>query len=588
MAVCRLDPVLIDRIAAGEVVERPASAIKELIENALDAGARRIEVAIEAGGKRLLRVSDDGVGMDGADLDLAVERHATSKLAGGDLTMIATLGFRGEALPAIASVGRLEIHTRAQGDQPHGLVLVVDAGRKGAIRPSAHPQGTRVELAGLFAATPARLKFLKSDRAEAQAVADIVKRLAMAHPHVGFILRGEHLQGVELAPCAADAKGFGERIVHILGRDFGDNSVPIEAWREGVSLTGFASLPTYHRANAQAQYLFVNGRSVRDKMMGAAVRAAYRDYLPIDRFPVVALFLTCDPRFVDVNVHPAKAEVRFRDPGLIRGLMIGAMKQAIASANYRAATSGATKALDALAQSHFARGEAIASHAPDTGWLAAGLPPFVPATGYPAVDGDTSADAGHRNFPLGAARAQLHETYIVAQTADGVVIVDQHAAHERLVYERLKRARDAQGIERQLLLFPAIVDLGESDRECLLASRAELAALGLTLDGFGPGAVVVQELPALLKESDIGALVRDVAHTLADDDAPALSTRLDRVLATMACHSSVRAGRRLRAEEMNALLREMEDTPGAGQCNHGRPTYIELKLSEIERLFGRR
>jgi DNA mismatch repair protein MutL len=592
MAVRRLDPILIDRIAAGEVVERPASAIKELMENALDAGARRIEVTIEAGGKRLLRVSDDGVGMDGADLDLAVERHATSKLDEGDLTRIATLGFRGEALPAMASVGRLEIHTRAQGDPQHGLMLVVDAGRKGPIRPSAQQLGTRVELAGLFAATPARLKFLKSDRAEAQAVADVVKRLAMAHPHVSFTLQGEHLQGLELAPCGADAKGFGERIGQILGREFGDNSVWIEATREGASLTGFASLPTYHRANAQAQYLFVNGRSVRDKMMGAAVRAAYRDYLPFDRFPIVALFLTYDPRFVDVNVHPAKAEVRFRDPGLVRGLMIGAVKEAIASARHRAATSGGTKALDALAQSHFARGDRIGSLATvenrRANFLPAGLPPLAPQTSRSGVDDDSGADAGLLKFPLGAARAQLHETYIVAQTADGVVIVDQHAAHERLVYERLKRARDAQGIERQLLLIPAIVELDESDRERLLASREELAALGLLLDGFGPGAVAVQELPALLMGSDIGGLVRDIAHTLADDDAPALSTRLDRLLATMACHHSVRAGRRLRAEEMNALLREMEGTPGAGQCNHGRPTYIELKLSDIERLFGRR
>jgi DNA mismatch repair protein MutL len=609
MAVRRLDPVLVDRIAAGEVVERPAAAVKELVENALDAGARRIDIVVEAGGKRLIRVSDDGCGMGNSDLDLAVERHATSKLEGDDLTAIATLGFRGEALPAMASVARLEIHTRARGDEHHGYTIVVDAGIKSAVMPSAHPIGTRVEIAALFAATPARLKFLKSDRAEAQAVADCVKRLAMAHPRVGFTLQGDHLHGLNLSPCSDDDNGVAERLTQILGREFRDNALTIDAVRDGVSTTGFASLPTYHRANAQAQFLFVNGRSVRDKMLAAAVRAAYRDYLPFDRFPIVALFVVCDPHFVDVNVHPAKAEVRFRDSGLVRGLIIGALKEAIAGANYRASTSGGTKALDALSRTSFAFRDRSAGAAAEwtrdwsdpspqpvaAGPAATSSPAAVPHAALvvgsrPQADtrADLSDDADYRAFPLGAARAQLHETYIVAQTHDGLVLVDQHAAHERLVYERMKRALAAQGIERQLLLIPEIVELEEAERQLLLSNTNELERLGLSLESFGPGAVAVREVPSLLKDSNISRLIRDIGQTLAEDDASALPVRLDRILATMACHHSVRAGRRLKAEEMDALLRAMEQTPGAGQCNHGRPTYVELKLSDIERLFGRR
>jgi DNA mismatch repair protein MutL len=598
MAVRRLDPLLVDRIAAGEVVERPAAAVKELVENALDAGAHRVEVTIEAGGKQLIRVSDDGCGMSAEDLDLAVERHATSKLEDGDLSAIATLGFRGEALPAIASVARLEVHTRSLADH-HGRTLVVDSGVKSAVRPSAHPRGTRVEVQALFAATPARLKFLRSDRAEAQAVADVVKRLAMAQPQVAFGLSGDHLNGLNLAPCASDRSGVAKRLTQILGREFHDNARAIDALREGICLTGFAGLPTNHRANAQAQYLFVNNRAVRDKMMTAAVRAAYRDYLPADRFPTVALFLTCAPHFVDVNVHPAKAEVRFRDPGLVRGLIIGGVQEAIASANYRAATSGGAKALDILSRNRFSfsgrGGEASAWPIPVAGeqplesapasaqtQLSVAREPFADVP--PAL----REDAQHEAFPLGAARAQLHETYILAQTRDGLVLVDQHAAHERLVYERMKRSLAEHGIERQSLLIPEIVDLDEADQQVVIARAAELAELGLLIDSFGTGAVAVRELPALLKDSNIRRLIQDIAQTLGQDDASDLSSRLDRILATMACHHSVRAGRRLKAEEMNALLREMEVTPGAGQCNHGRPTYIELKLSDIERLFARR
>jgi DNA mismatch repair protein MutL len=602
MAVRRLDPVLVDRIAAGEVVERPAAAVKELVENALDAGARRVDVTITAGGKQLIRVSDDGCGMSADDLDLAVERHATSKLDNGDLTAIATLGFRGEALPAMASVARLEIHTRGRSDEHHGRTIVVDAGSKSAVMPSAHPRGTRVEVAALFAATPARLKFLKSDRAEAQAVADVVKRLAMAQPQVAFTLSGDHISGLSLSPCATDRNGLAARFRQILGREFDDNALPIDAVREGIALSGFAALPTYHRANAQAQYLFVNGRVVRDRMMAAAVRAAYRDYLPADRFPTVALFLACDPHFVDVNVHPAKAEVRFRDPGLVRGLIIGAVREAIAAAKHRTATSGGAMALDVLSRNRFAfwdrgRDEPAAPAEPPPANMerrhdsvAETVQQRLAVTAKPVADvsSDLRDDAQYEAFPLGAARAQLHETYILAQTRDGLVLVDQHAAHERLVYERMKRSLAEHGIERQLLLIPEIVDLDEADQQVLISGASELERLGLSIDGFGPGAVAVREVPALLRDSDIRRLIRDIAQTLGQDEEATLSSRLDRILATMACHHSVRAGRRLRAEEMNALLREMEITPGAGQCNHGRPTYIELKLSDIERLFARR
>ncbi|MDB5508741.1 MAG: mutL [Hyphomicrobiales bacterium] len=597
MNVRRLDPILVDRIAAGEVVERPASAVKELVENALDAGARRIEIVIEAGGRKLIRVVDDGSGMDRQDLELAVDRHATSKLADGDLSAISTLGFRGEALPSIGSVARLEITTR-QAEADHAIRLRVDQGVKGAVTPAAHPHGTRVEVADLFIATPARLKFLKSDRAEAQAVADVVKRLAMAHPRVRFSLSGDNLSGFDHADCGQGSDGRLARIAQILGRDFSPNALSVEAEREGFLLSGFAGLPTFHRANAQAQYLYVNGRPVRDKLLSGAVRAAYMDYLAGDRHPALALFLDCDPRMVDVNVHPAKAEVRFRDPGLVRGLIVGALKQTLAGALHRASSTGGARTLDMLAR------ETPSWRAPapaNWDWQAS---PAAPAPGFgeshqaafvaepPSADTrahETPVAQPDLDAPLGAARTQLHDTYIVAQTRDGIVIVDQHAAHERLVYERLKRQREQTGIERQMLLIPAIVDMDEGDVARLLSHADALEKSGLALEGFGPGAVAVREVPAILSKADPTRLVRDVADTLAEDgQAVSLDKRLDHVLATMACHHSVRAGRRLTGDEMNALLREMEATPGSGQCNHGRPTYVELKLSDVERLFGRK
>jgi DNA mismatch repair protein MutL len=589
MPVRRLDPVLVDRIAAGEVVERPASAVKELVENALDAGATRVEVAIEAGGKRLIRVIDNGAGMNAADLDLAVERHATSKLADGDLANIATLGFRGEALPSIGSVANLTIVTRNEGAE-QGSAIRVEQGRKGAIKPVAQVNGTRVEVRELFAATPARLKFLKSDRTEAHAIADAIQRLAMAHTGVRFTLSGPDVAGFDYAPCAADDAGLLERLTQILGKEFRANALPVDASREGIGLHGFAGLPTWHRASTAGQYFFVNGRPVRDKLFAGAVRAAYIDHLPAGRYPAAVLFVSCDPHEVDVNVHPAKAEVRFRDPGLVRGLLIGALKQTLAAALHRATPSAGAAAIGAFASRQMPNG---AAWRPD---LSPANPGFAEEQarfdGF-APGADARGHARHNDAgasPLGAARTQVHETYIIAQTADGIVIVDQHAAHERLVSERLKTARAKKNVERQPLLVPAVVELDEAAVTRLLDAAPLLAEFGLSIEPFGPGAVLLREQPSLVKDLDAGRLLRDLADTLAEDEratAP-LERRLDHVLATLACHNSIRAGRRLLPDEMNALLREMERTPGAGQCNHGRPTYIELKLADIERLFGRR
>ncbi|PWB83715.1 MAG: DNA mismatch repair endonuclease MutL [Methylocystaceae bacterium] len=604
MPVRRLDPILVDRIAAGEVVERPASAVKELVENALDAGAARIDVAIEAGGRRLIRVVDDGCGMSADDLSLAVERHATSKIPDGDLTAIATLGFRGEALPSIAAVADVTIDTRALGAEV-GAQIRVEAGEKRPMRASNWPKGTRIEVRDLFAATPARLKFLKSERTETAAVVDVVKRLAMANPSVRFGFAGDSGQMFDYAGCGSESAGRARRVAQALGEDFAANAVALEAERSGFRLTGIAGLPTFHRANAQMQYVYVNGRPVRDKLFAGAVRAAYLDFLAHDRHPALALFLECDPRAVDVNVHPAKAEVRFSDPGLVRGLVVGALKEALASALHRSADAPTRAALDVLAARARGAGSFSTSfgerprlsydwdprRSPNAPTGFAEAPQAAFDIGAPSADARPSRAAPAETdaeAPLGAARAQIHETYVVAQTRDGLVIVDQHAAHERLVYEKLKAQRAQNGVARQLLLIPSVVELDDVRLDALLPALPQLAELGLVLEPFGPGAVLVRESPAILGDIDHARLVADIADLLAEDgDARALTRRLDAVLATFACHHSVRAGRRLTAEEMNALLREMEKTPGSGQCNHGRPTYIELKLADIEKLFGR-
>ena len=614
MPVRQLSEGIVNRIAAGEVVERPASVVKELVENALDAGATRIEVLTDGGGRRLIRVSDDGAGMTRDDLALAIERHATSKLPDDDLLDIRTLGFRGEALPSIGAVARLTITTR-HASEPHAWAITVDAGEKAQVRPGALGEGTRVEVHDLFYATPARLKFLKSDRSEGEAIRDVVRRLAMSRPDVAFTLAGEERAPVSWAAALPGAPGHLARLSDILGAEFRANAVEVRGGREGLAIEGFAALPTLTRANSLGQHLFVNGRPVRDKLLIGVVRAAYADYLPRDRHPIVALFVTVDPHEVDVNVHPAKAEVRFRDPGLVRSLLIRALQEALARDGQRAATTGGSATVAAFRPAAMpSRGTSggtggawdwrrspsrpadlhgFAMHA--RGGAAFGLAEAAQAAfdvGQPSADarvevGEPAPELLDR--PLGAARAQVHETYIVAQTRDGIVIVDQHAAHERIVYEQLKAALARAGIARQILLIPEIVELDEADVERLVARTDELARYGLALEPFGPGAVAVRETPSLLGEIDARALVRNLSEHIAEwDEALPLERRLMHVAATMACHGSVRAGRRLKPDEMNALLREMEATPNSGQCNHGRPTYVELKLADIERLFGRR
>jgi DNA mismatch repair protein MutL len=626
----RLPETVINRIAAGEVVERPASALKELVENSLDAGARHIDVRIEDGGRSLIAVADDGCGMTADELRLAVERHATSKLPDDDLFHIETLGFRGEALPSIGAVSRLSIASRSEG-AVEAWQITVEGGEVHEPQPAALARGTQVEVRDLFFATPARLKFLKMPRTEASHALDTLTRLAMAFPAVGFSLTDDGRNRLRL-PAGQQPL---ERLEALMGREFADNALAIDAARPSgaamsesgngdepdathqpvARLTGFIGLPTLNRATSAAQYLFVNGRPVRDRLLFGTVRAAYRDFLAHDRHPLVALFLDIAAGDVDVNVHPAKAEVRFRDAATVRGLIIGALKHALADAGHRASTTVAAGALGSLRPGGLPVGHGGSGAHPTPaaayawrqsgGYASRGLAEAAAAFQAPLAELDArpsaamadavneaaaaDADGVVNDYPLGVARAQVHETYIVAQTADGVVIVDQHAAHERLVYERMKAALAAGGVKRQGLLIPEVIELGESAAERLIARKADLDALGLVIDAFGPGAVVVREIPALLGQTDVQGLVRDLADELeAFGEAMALNQRLGDICGTMACHGSVRAGRRLNAAEMNALLREMERTPHSGQCNHGRPTYVELKLADIERLFGRR
>ena len=629
MPIRRLPPEIVNRIAAGEVVERPASAVKELVENALDAGATRIEIEIHGGGLSRILVADDGCGLSPDELLLAVERHATSKLSAGadgdyDLLRIASLGFRGEALPSIGSVSRLTISSRAKGSadapQNQAWALLVEGGAMGAPAPTGFPgpHGARVEVRDLFYATPARLKFMKSERAEAMAIAEEVKRQAMAHEAVGFSLDIDGRRTLRLPAEHPGPDGRLARLAAILGHDFHDNALAIEHERDGVRLSGFAGLPTYNRGNAAHQYLFVNGRPVRDRLLQGALRAAYADYLARDRHPSAALYVDLDAAFVDVNVHPAKAEVRFRDPALVRGLIVGGLRHSLAAAGHRSSTTTAAQALSGFQARSGGAGYSPGYTPPPSAagfsaWQAGGWTPR-PSTGVlpglaeatarvePAYDPETGVyeptEQAHAptaqvidplDFPLGAARAQVHETYIVAQTRDGMIIVDQHAAHERLVYERMKAEMAAGGVARQTLLLPEVVELDPAEADRVMGKAEELAALGLVVEAFGPGAVLVRETPALLGATDAAGLIRDIADDLAENGAAlALGERLEAVCSTMACHGSVRAGRRLSAPEMNALLREMEATPHSGQCNHGRPTYVELKLSDIEKLFGRR
>ncbi len=598
MPIRQLSPETINRIAAGEVVERPASVVKELVENAIDAGAREIDVVTAGGGISLIRVTDDGHGMGPDDLTLAVERHATSKLSDDDLFNIRTMGFRGEALPSIGSIALLTIQSRARGAE-NAYEITVARGAKSGLKPAALNGGTRIEVRELFSATPARLKFLKSERAENMATAEVVKRLAMANPHVGFMLTTSERAGLRLPACAPGADGHLARLGRIMGPEFMADALHLAGEREGVRVAGFAGLPTLNRPDTTLQFLFVNGRPVRDKLLVGAVRAAYGDLIPKGRHPLLALFVDLDPREVDVNVHPAKVEVRFRDGARVRSMIIGGVRSVLDAAGHRASAAGGTATVEAFIHQSEMRpasgGSASSYQRPDQ-QMAPGFAEMMqaPLTGLDATSANTagfteapSPDLLDR--PLGAARAQLHETYIVAQTQNSVVIVDQHAAHERLVYERMKAMLANGGVKRQGLLIPEIVEVGEDEAAALSEQAEQLAELGLVLEAFGHGAVAVREVPALLGDTDVQGLVRDLASDLLHEgQSLRLRERLEAVCSTMACHGSVRAGRRLTAPEMNALLREMEAVPYSGQCNHGRPTYVELKLTDIERLFGRR
>jgi DNA mismatch repair protein MutL len=608
MTLRLLPETLVNRIAAGEVIERPAAAVKELVENAIDAGARHIDVVLEDGGRVLISVTDDGCGMTPEELELAVQRHATSKLPDDNLVDIRTLGFRGEALPSIGAVSRLSITSRAAGAET-AFGIEIEGGKTGTPKPAALGAGTRIEVRDLFYATPARLKFLKTPRTEVDHAADAIKRLAMAHPEIAFSLADEDRVRFRYGSAQGDLLTARlDRLSAVMGREFADNAVSVDSERGGIRLTGFAGVPTLNRGNARAQYLFVNGRPVQDRLLVGAVRGAYQDFLARNRHPMIALFLDVPPDAVDVNVHPAKAEVRFQDAGLVRGLIVGGLRRGLEAAGHRASTTVAAAALGAF-QPGF--GGSVASPSSSPSWrqgpaithelaeIAAAyqapastgvLDAFDAPSARAAVDAPLQdAPVPISSFPLGAARAQIHETYIVSQTDTGIVIVDQHAAHERLVYERMKNALADGGAKRQGLLIPEVIEMDEAAVERLCDRAPEFEELGLAIEKFGPGAVVVREVPALLGQANVTGLLRDLADDLEEFGAGlALKERLEDVCSTMACHGSVRAGRRLTAEEMNALLREMEVTPHSGQCNHGRPTYVELNLSDIERLFGRR
>ncbi len=597
MSIRRLPEHLVNRIAAGEVVERPASALKELVENAIDAGATRIAVGLAGGGIDRIEVSDNGCGMSPAEMALALERHATSKLPDDRIEAVATLGFRGEALPSIASVARLRIGSRPAGAD--GWARLVDNGRLEAEGPAALPPGTRISVEDLFARVPARRKFLRSARSEYAACVDVVKRLAMARPDIGFALEHEGrrslaVQGGEERPA---------RVAALTDRALAENSVGIDYQRGSARLGGVAGLPTFHRGVADHQFLFVNGRPVKDRLLIGAVRAAYQDLLARDRHPIVALFLEVPPEELDVNVHPAKTEVRFREAGLIRGLIIGGLRAALDTAGHRSAHQPTATLAGWTSAPDFDR------HSRESGNPASSFFEHQHRSGTPAFAGVTAGVAEARAdylpqaraepatapipdraaHPLGVARGQVAATYIVAEAEDGLILVDQHAAHERLVLERMRRALGSGGVARQALLLPEVVELDEVACDRLEARAAELSEMGLELERFGRRATLVRAVPALLGQSDIRGLVTDLADELAAyDEALSLKERLDHVAATMACHGSVRAGRILSVAEMNALLREMEATPHSGQCNHGRPTWVKLAHGDIEKLFGRR
>ena len=606
----RLPNGLINRIAAGEVIERPASAVKELVENSIDAGATDIEIIMRDGGRTFINVTDNGCGMSKQDLVLAVERHATSKLPTDNLDNISTLGFRGEALPSIGAVSKLTIKTRSKNMDTAWRIDVAGADVEVAA-PSSLKQGTQVEIRDLFYATPARLKFLKTDRTETGRTIDMIRRIAMVNPNISFTLNDGTRTNIRFNGAQGNLPNIRlSRIGEVIGRDFEDNSLLVEAEREGFMLTGYAGLPTLNRRTSSHQFLFVNGRPVHDKLLYGAVRGAYSDFLAYDRHPFVVLFLDAPKSSLDVNVHPAKTEVRFQEPGLVRGLIIGALKKTLAEAGYRSSSTVSNAALGILNKSISTvaltgsgdRGQShkIANLAQNR-YFSSTVAKDENTNGYLALNSAPMArtnDPTHKlsdalnemaSFPLGAAQAQLHKNYIVAQTNEGLVIVDQHAAHERLVYEQMKTHLKDGEIKRQLLLIPEVVDLEDTKLQRILEHKDGFAQLGLILEEFGEGAILVREVPSILGDINVKNLVIDIADELEElGSSTALEDKLGHICGTIACHSSVRSGRRLKIEEMNALLREMEKTPHSGQCNHGRPTYVELKLSDIEKLFGRR
>jgi DNA mismatch repair protein MutL len=587
MSIRRLPEDLVNRIAAGEVVERPASALKELVENAIDAGASRIGISLRGGGIGRIEVVDDGCGMAPADMALALERHATSKLPDDAIEKVATLGFRGEALPSIASVARLRIESRVRGAD--GWMRLVDNGRVAGEGPAALPPGTRITVEDLFERVPARRKFLRSERAEYGACVDAVKRLAMARPDIGFTVECDGRRNFSVQP----GEDRPARVAALTDRGLAENSIAIDYARGVIRLGGVAGLPTFSRGVSDHQFLFVNGRPVKDRLLIGAVRGAYQDLLARDRHPIVALFIDLPGEEVDVNVHPAKTEVRFRDPGTIRGLIVGSLRAALDAAGHRSAQRPSAAALGNWQQAPvepeqregWGAGQAYPAPAGVRDGRATFFAPPPQARAEPAA---APAPAGG-TFPLGVARGQVAATYIVAEAEDGLVLVDQHAAHERLVLERMRKAMANGGVSRQAMLLPEVVELDESACDRLEARAAELKEMGLELERFGARAVLVRATPALLGHSDIKGLVTDLADELAAfDEALSLKEKLDHVAATMACHGSVRAGRILSVAEMNALLREMESTPHSGQCNHGRPTWVKLGHSDLEKLFGRK
>ena len=592
MSIRRLPEHLVNRIAAGEVVERPASALKEVVENALDAGSTRISIRLSGGGLDRIEVSDDGCGMAADEIALALERHATSKLPDDAIENVSTLGFRGEALPSIASVARLSIDSRPKGQD--GWNRTVDNGALLSEGPAALPPGTRITIEQLFARVPARRKFLRSPKAEYAACLDVVRRLAMAHPAVAFTL--EHDGRRAIAVQGGEARE--DRVAELTDRALAENHVIVSLEREGVRLSGVASLPTYNRGVGDHQFLFVNGRPVRDRLLIGAVRGAYADMLARDRHPVVALFLDVPPLEVDVNVHPAKTEVRFRDPAMIRGMIVSGVRRALDAEGFRSVQQADPASLSAW------RAEPVSptpisalpifeaaspSYAPSATSFADRRPSFIAPPPQARAEAAAAPAPEGSSFPLGVARGQVARTYIVAEAEDGLVIVDQHAAHERLTLERMRRAMEGQGVTSQALLLPEVIELDEPACDRLEARVEELRDFGLELERFGPSAMLVRAVPAMLGQGDVQGLVTDLADDLAAyDDALSLKERLDLVAATMACHGSVRAGRVLSVAEMNALLREMEITPRSGQCNHGRPTWVKLGHGDIEKLFGRK